>query len=457
MPHTEKLWSALQHGDPIQRRAQLLTHAETRLASLRQSKAVHVALHKSAESLVTAGTHTDRPTGVLQKLTQGVNKLTQAEQKLSAALPPVPLPAFPALRVGDVGQGLPHAHNHPPNLVPPSPTPIPLPSLGPVLAIPFLSGASRTLIEAKPAARCGDMGLGIFCGSYFPMFEVFLGSATVWTEGARQARMAVDVTKHCVFSAAKPSDPPLGPMFGTTISGAMRTFVGGVPLPSLTSMAIGAAVSSLFKGVGAVINRLHSRLVVARFVIHASVQGDAAFQKTLQNDLHRIARTSTGRRIMNDLAHGHQPLTIRSPDASAEAAAAYKKYGDSCQPLSSNGHVRIALDPEGPYLISLADGTSARGDVVGKNSGTGSIVTYDPDTWPRAEHPGSPSDVILAHELNHANNSASGSSRGSLTDPDPDWQKHWTNHEEANTVGAENAYRAERGGVPQRTDYSVLP
>jgi hypothetical protein len=457
MAQTETLWSALKHGDPIERRAQLLTYAATRLARLRASEQLHIALHKSAESALGTGTHTEHPSGVLETLSYGVGQLTALEQQLSAKLPRVALPAFPALRVGDVAQGVPHAHGHPPNLVPPSPTPIPLPSLGPVLAIPFLSGASKTWIEAMPAARCGDIGLGMFCGGYFPMFELFLGSSSVWTEGARQARMAVDITKHCVFSAPKPNDPPLGPMFGTTISGATHTLVGGVPLPSLTNMAIGQAIKGLFKGVGALINRLHGRLVVARFLVHASVQGDAAFQKTLRNDLHRIARTATGRRILNELAHSGQPLTIRSPDASAAAAATYKQYADSCEALSSAGHVSVARDPEGPYLISWADGTTARGEVTGKNSGSGSTVTYDPDTWPRQEHPGSPSDVVLAHELNHANNNASGSGQAAIRDPDPEWQKHWGNHEEANTIGAENAYRAERGGVPQRTDYSVLP
>jgi len=457
MPQTEKLWASLLHGDAAARRALLLDRAADQLASLQFSKTAHTALQKSAESALSVAMKVNPGSGVLGELAGAATKLTELEQSLTAGLPPLPLPAFAALRVGDVACGLPHAHAHWPNLIPPNPTPLALPSAGPVLPVPMLSGATRTLIEGAPAARCGDIGLGIYCGGYFPMFEVFLGSSSVWTEGARQARMTVDVTKHCVFSAPQPSDLPIGAMFGSSVSGAKRTLIGGVPLPSLTSMAIGAAIKSLFRGVAALLNRLHGRLVVARFLTKASVAGDAAFQTAARNDLQRIARTSSGRRLLNDLARSGQPLTIQSPDTSAEAAATFKRYADSCQPSSSHGHVRIALDPEGPYLIALGEGTTARGNVVGNDAGTGSIVTYDPESWPRTEHPGTPSDVVLAHELNHANNNASGSSRSAIQEPDPAWHKRWANHEEANTVGVENAYRSERGGVPQRRDYSVLP
>ena len=114
----------------------------------------------------------------------------------------------------DTDIGLPHAHSHPPNLIPPAP-PVPLPSAGPVIPIPYVSGAGTVLINDMPAGRCGDIGMGIWCGGYFPMFEIFLGSSSVWIEGARAARIGVDITKHCVFSAPKPNDPPLGPMIGT--------------------------------------------------------------------------------------------------------------------------------------------------------------------------------------------------------------------------------------------------
>lgn len=176
--------------------------------------------------------------------------LTSIEQMLSTAFSIIPFPAFPALRITDLDVGLPHAHSHPPNLTPPNPVPVPLPSTGPVIPIPILSGASRTLINGMPAARCGDMGLGVWCGGYFPMYEVFLGSSSVWIEGARAARLAFDITKHCIFTCPKPSDPPVGPMVGFTTLASTNVLIGGVPMPSLLSLALGAAFKALFKGIG---------------------------------------------------------------------------------------------------------------------------------------------------------------------------------------------------------------
>jgi RHS repeat-associated protein len=134
-------------------------------------------------------------------------------------------------------------------LIPPAP-PVPLPSTGPVIPIPIFSGAEKTLINGLPAARCGDLGLGIWCGGYFPLYEVFLGSSNVWIEGQRAGRMGVDITKHCIFTSPRPQDPPIGPMFGTTITGSSNVLIGGVPMPSLLSLGIGAACKGIGKLVG---------------------------------------------------------------------------------------------------------------------------------------------------------------------------------------------------------------
>jgi uncharacterized Zn-binding protein involved in type VI secretion len=202
------------------------------------------------------------PQGVLQHVGAAFGVLTSVEQLVSMPLALIPFPALPAVRIGDYDIGLPHGHSHPPNLVPPAP-PVPLPSTGPVISIPIFSGASTVLINGKPAARCGDLGLGIWCGGYFPLYEIFLGSSNVWLEGARAARLGVDITKHCIFSSPKPAtgtDPPLGPMFGFTISGSGNVFIGGIPMPSLTAKAMGAALKPLFKGLGKVLRALRKRL-----------------------------------------------------------------------------------------------------------------------------------------------------------------------------------------------------
>jgi RHS repeat-associated protein len=185
--------------------------------------------------------------GALASLGKAMGAVVAVEQKLSTALNVVAnvLPSFPAVRITDIDIGVPHAHGHPPNLIPPAP-PVPLPSTGPIIPIPILSGATKTLINGVPAARCGDMGLGIWCGGYLPMYEIFLGSSNVWIEGGRAARVGVDITKHCVFSSPKPADLPLGPPIGATITSSANVLIGGVPMPSLLSMAIGAA----FRGLG---------------------------------------------------------------------------------------------------------------------------------------------------------------------------------------------------------------
>ncbi|MCP4662115.1 MAG: hypothetical protein GY856_42475, partial [bacterium] len=228
--------------------------------------------------------------------------LTSIEQLISVPFSMIPFPAFPALRVTDMDVGLPHGHSHPPNLVPPAPL-ILLPSTGPIIPIPLLSGASRTLINGLPAARCGDMGLGIWCGGYFPMYEVFLGSSNVWIEGARAGRLGVDITKHCTFTSPKPSDPPLGPMIGTTLSGSPNVLIGGVPMPSLLSLAMGAAFKALFKGLGKVARKLQSTRLAQRVSNRLQRAADNLIPPgALRNRVKRTICTVTGHPV--DVATG---------------------------------------------------------------------------------------------------------------------------------------------------------
>jgi RHS repeat-associated protein len=114
---------------------------------------------------------------------------------LSSLLPSVPLPAAV---LGMPHIGTPHTHLHPPSLVPPAP-PIPLPSIGTV----SIGGCVSVLIGGMPAARAGDLGLALTCGTFAPPFEIATGSSSVFIGGSRAARMG-DITKHC--GAATPSE-----------------------------------------------------------------------------------------------------------------------------------------------------------------------------------------------------------------------------------------------------------
>jgi RHS repeat-associated protein len=107
------------------------------------------------------------------------------------------LPCMPAARLySDLVFQFGHIHLHPPTFG------FPLPSVGPILA----SGAVNVLINGLPAARNGDYGLSVWCGGYFPIFEIMFGSSHVFIGGSRAARMLMDFTLHCLpdfFSKGK--------------------------------------------------------------------------------------------------------------------------------------------------------------------------------------------------------------------------------------------------------------
>lgn len=107
------------------------------------------------------------------------------------------LPSFPAAHLGSFYMGTPHAHLHPPSLVPPAPTPIPLPTMGAIV----LGTSLQVLVGGIPAARAGDLGLAPTCGGLVPYFTVFLGSSKVFIGGTRAARQ-LDMCTACTPSTA---------------------------------------------------------------------------------------------------------------------------------------------------------------------------------------------------------------------------------------------------------------
>ncbi|NNF37321.1 MAG: hypothetical protein HKN71_01530 [Gemmatimonadetes bacterium] len=386
------------------------------------------------------------PEGALGHLGATFDVLTRIEQIVSAPLAALPFPAFPALRVLDMDIGLPHAHTHPPNLVPPAP-PVPFPSTGPVIPIPFLSGATRTLINAMPAARCGDMGLGVWCGGYFPMYEVFLGSSSVWIEGSRAGRLLVDITRHCMFTVPKPTDPPVGPMVGMTITASPNVLIGGVPMPSLLDLAMGKVMEALFKGV----SKLAKRLKAARKsgddladLIPAHAQVDEFAREVWEKIPMRPSWKAQWERLKN-------AKHCRGSDAAAQRAWTHgKKKVDQ---LIRSGRIEIdtldydlerlvredlylvAANPVGYETIDRLARTPGRkvsitpkvnSKAVCSNTGDGmmrggkpgpgcdSTVVYDPHKM----GPGSPPDSTLHHELVHSANGAEGVATSAKIGPD---------------------------------------
>ncbi|HEU4389589.1 MAG TPA: PAAR domain-containing protein [Blastocatellia bacterium] len=212
--------------------------------------------------------------------TAPVDRLNLAVARATLAVLQV-LPKFPAARLfGDIVFGWPHAHSHPPNLIPPAP-PIPLPSFGPVLC----AGAVSVLINGLPAARCGDVGFGVWCGGFFPLFEVQTGSSHVFIGGARPARQLIDFTRHCM-----PGTPGLG-----RIGMAMMAFSAGMSalevVASLTDRdnalaqataaeteadAAAAAAAASAAGVGAAVAAAQMAADIAAAALQAGMGKDPA-------------------------------------------------------------------------------------------------------------------------------------------------------------------------------------
>ena len=117
------------------------------------------------------------------------------------------VPPLPAATLTSLHLGTPHVHAHPPAM------PTPLPSLGPIM----LGGCASVLINGVPAARAGDLGVAITCGSLAPPFEVMTGSSKVFIGGARAARM-LDITRHC-----QPATPAPPPSVGATLAAGALT------------------------------------------------------------------------------------------------------------------------------------------------------------------------------------------------------------------------------------------
>ena len=378
------------------------------------------------------------PPGALGKIGAGMGLLVGAEQMISSIFSMIPFPALPAVRILDMDVGLPHIHAHPPNLIPPAP-PIALPSTGPIIPIPILSGANQTTINNMPAARCGDMGLGIWCGGFFPMYEVFLGSSSVWIEGARAARVFVDITKHCIFTSPRAQDPPTGPMVGFTVSSSPNVLIGGCPLPSLTAMAVGGIMKGMFRTCGSIFRKATAKNYVQRLLnkkVIEIVGNDPRFYKAALDDLEKIAKTRTGRKMLSDLeknlAKNKTPTNVR-----IHQLPPGNNFGDACFP--DNG----------------AAGVSPKAKPPGTGQGTGSAIYYDPHGWPKAAGPGSktPSDAVIFHELNHSKNLAGGNSPGHMQSSSSAWNKKNSNFEEFNTTNADNTYRKEQG-YKQRGHYT---
>lgn len=178
-------------------------------------------------------------------------------------------PEFPAATMGTIYLGPPHGHLHPPSLVPPNPVPVPLPSMGPVL----LGTSVRVLIEGKPAARAGDIGMAVTCCGLVPAFEVKTGSSNVFIGGMRAARQ-LDFCMECA-----PGAGAMNALGAAMMTVGMVAGVAGVAADlkdSSTSDAEGNAALASAQALSAAMNAAQVAADAAAMAIKSSMGSDIA-------------------------------------------------------------------------------------------------------------------------------------------------------------------------------------
>ncbi|MDR3099716.1 MAG: DUF6531 domain-containing protein, partial [Paraburkholderia sp.] len=137
----------------------------------------------------------DPKANTLDRITNVVNgavgSLGAFDQLLNTGMALIPftnmVPGMPAAFITVPHLGVPHAHAHPPS------NGVPMPSFGATIG----SGCVSVLIGDMPAARVLDVGIAPTCGGLAPIFEICTGSSNTFIGGARAARMALDLTRHC--------------------------------------------------------------------------------------------------------------------------------------------------------------------------------------------------------------------------------------------------------------------
>ncbi|MFO1158070.1 MAG: type VI secretion system tip protein TssI/VgrG [Reyranellaceae bacterium] len=148
------------------------------------------------------------------------------------------------------------------------------------------------------------------------------------------------------------------------------------------------------------------------------VAGDQKYQDTVVSQL----------ALMNDTAKGNALIT---------------DYQSTTKTMT--------IQPEVPPSNPPNSGATAANPTNASNgTGSNSTIDYNPGQWPNPVNaPDVPGDVILFHEMTHADHHAHGT-----RDPTPRTDGFDTN-EEFNTIGPENDYRDERG-VRRRVNHQAL-
>jgi hypothetical protein len=250
--------------------------------------------------------------------------------------------------------------------------------------------------------------------------------------------------------------------------------IGGVPMPSLTAMAMGGMFKLAFKGIGKVFSmarggakKLFSRSAaetgelasdattaggnwkghsnpgpfkgpnMAAEYVKASqlvddvlnksrrivIGGDEAYKKAVEAELRKVACTPTGRKVIEDIAASPHQVKIKPWEPG--------KVGNRARP-----------DHAGAYQPGVGSGTTVR---------------FNPDPNCGRYTPNSPPHTSAAHELGHARNNAQGNNAKFNTVPGGFESNKWSNMEEYNNINnVDNPHRRE-WGLPERTGHDSKP
>jgi uncharacterized protein involved in type VI secretion and phage assembly len=175
------------------------------------------------------------------------------------------------------------------------------------------------------------------------------------------------------------------------------------------------------------------------------VKGSPDYVSAVVQDLTMINSTPDGHARLDRIDNSGKQTTIQNYDA-----AHPKPASPNADTIPGNGAISDFADAGGKGKIAAIDNKNNT-LATGNGKGSDSNIHYDPADWPdptsRTKAPG---DVILNHELGHADHQGHGQE-----DFTPNNTDSYGNNEEFNNLPSDNAYRSQRNPDPsfQRKDY----
>ncbi len=174
---------------------------------------------------------------------------------------------------------------------------------------------------------------------------------------------------------------------------------------------------------------------------------DPDYAAQVIQDLTLMQGTQSGAALIDQLGTSGNSTTIKPGNPPPNPPNAFAQP----EPNTSAGYADATAAGQPVFYGNGAPATDASGNqLTGTGNGTGTTITYNPDQWPapNTQH-NAPGDVILFHEMQHANNMERSQYDGSPTGDNFD------TNEEKNAIGQENQYRDERG-VDRRDNHHDL-